>query len=91
MRILIGAGLTVAALVLGTASISAQVRKDGGAGAEKGQSERAANPKHNEPESLSHNADKPKAQSGTDQSGTKSTQPQSGESKQPAKSEPAKK
>ncbi len=86
MRILIGAGLTVAALVLGTASISAQVRKDGGAGAEKGQSERPANPKHNEPESLSHNADKPKAQSGM-----KSTQPQSGESKQPAKSEPAKK
>lgn len=60
MRIHIGAGLAIAALLLSVPSVSAQDRKDGGAGTEKGQSERPADPKHIEPESSSHNADKPK-------------------------------
>lgn len=55
--------LLLAALIASSASIvSAQDRKDGGSGDAKGQSERPADPKQTEPESSSHNADKPRAQ-----------------------------
>jgi hypothetical protein len=78
MRI-IAAGLTVAALLLSAASVSGQERKDGGLGTDKGQSERPADPKHIDPESSSHNADKPKQNSDTG-----SSQPATDDKKQPA-------
>ncbi len=40
--------------------LSQEQRKDGGSGTVKGQSEHPTNPKQAEPESSSHNADKPK-------------------------------
>ena len=40
--------------------VGQEKRKDGGSGTVKGQAEQPANPKHVEPESSSHNAEKPK-------------------------------
>jgi len=61
MRIL---ALAIAmAFAIGTAPssvLSQEQRKDGGSGTVKGQSEQPANPKQVEPESSSHNAEKPK-------------------------------
>jgi hypothetical protein len=51
------------ALAIGatSSSVLSQVqRKDGGSGTVKGQAEQPANPKQLDPESFSHNAEKPK-------------------------------
>jgi hypothetical protein len=61
MRIL--ALATAIAFAVGAAPstvLSQEQRKDGGSGTVKGQSEHPTNPKQAEPESSSHNADKPK-------------------------------
>ena len=52
--------ISVAALVLGGATASAQEKKGGTDTKATGQSERPADPKQAEPESPSHNAYKPK-------------------------------
>jgi hypothetical protein len=62
MRTLALTSATVVALLTATLSASGQQqRQDGGGGTVKGQSEQPASPKQAEPESSSHNADKPKA------------------------------
>jgi hypothetical protein len=62
MRRLALTSATVVALLTATLSASGQQqRQDGGGGTVKGQSERPTSPKQAEPESSSHNADKPKA------------------------------
>lgn len=56
----ISAFFLFAALALSPTAALCQDRKDGGTGDAKGQSERPSDPKQTEPESSSHNADKPK-------------------------------
>lgn len=83
MRFPLVAWIAASVLVVGIADVSAQAKKDQPETPSTGQSERPKDPKHNEPESSSHNADKPTKQSGEPQRPADRAKPPATEKKDP--------
>lgn len=81
MRLAFLAFFAAGALAISGSLATAQTSKDQTPA--KGQSERPKDPKHNEPESSSHNADKPTKQSSEPQTPAQTNKPEKSPKKDP--------